>query len=298
MSGFFESRRFLFLVAVVDLLLIAGAVYMSHRPPPAYTGDVTSVIDPSQSPSPITRSDAAVVGPVFLAASPTGALVRVVRGSCDSRNATRAEVSVAASPDSPLSTAAVPQLQEALGVGRTTDNDIAVVGATADCKVHSWVSADAGRTWTMKGPKQAGIWYLSTDTSAEEVFNPQGKNLQTSCAPRSVSGQGNKDAVVICKDMVGLVSAGVSGSAVPLVGVGGAVQKADLTVLALAPSNKCAAVVYPILGANQPKTRAKCVGDGTPLAMTMSKRALFAQVGDKIWFSNNDGKTFKLLSVA
>lgn len=102
MSGFFESRRFLFLVAVVDLLLIAGAVYMSHRPPPAYTGDVTSVIDPSQSPSPITRSDAAVVGPVFLAASPTGALVRVVRGSCDSRNATRAEVSVAASPDSPF----------------------------------------------------------------------------------------------------------------------------------------------------------------------------------------------------
>ncbi|MDX6360664.1 MAG: hypothetical protein QOH37_3718, partial [Nocardioidaceae bacterium] len=187
-----RSPVFVAVVAVVDAVVLVLAYLAVHhqRAPVADSPPVaTSTADAAPSTLPI-------VGPLSLATSPSGGLMRATRGTCDRREPVRARVWVAPTYLAPLRAVTVPGLQEALGTAMT-DGLLTVVGADAACKVHGYTSGDGGRTWrTAAAPTT--LWRLDTDSSASLVHGPvPGGVLNIDCVPIAVSTVAGGDRALI-----------------------------------------------------------------------------------------------------
>ncbi len=299
-SRLIDSKGLIVALAVLDVLVLVAAYWISHRPAPKYEGTLESPIA-SQSANPTSDGGGTseITGPVILATSPAGAIFRATRGSCDARNASVAKVVAAVEPGSTPVALKIPDLQEVLGASRPTDNKILVVGASPDCEIRRFQSDDGGNTWKSGAKAKAirDVWYLSLDTTATAVFDPEGAKLDAGCTPFGISPTGdNINAIVVCADKVVQLGANAGSGPVTVSGVGAAAKFNNNTVV-LAPGTNCKATLSKIVSPDRVVATKACVGSGFPLGMVASKRLVFAQVGPDMFFSNDSGKSWKPLPI-
>jgi hypothetical protein len=285
-----RSPAFIAVFVLLDVIVLILAYVLMHR---------ETAVDPSTagaSPSAGGSGTAnPIEGPLYLAASPKGGLLRSTRGSCDSRAPSQARVWVAASFKAPLKTVRVPGLQESLGL-RMDDDRIEIVGAGTDCKVSGFVSTDDGRSWR-KGSVPKDIWYLDTDTTLTAVHGPlSGGVANIDCTPVSVTTLGSgRQAFVACSD-VNVMELSAKKDVSPTVFIvtapAGVAKPGTGQPIVLAALSECGAAVVRITSQQDAKSLA-CLGDdGAPLGLASSGDRIFAQVGFKVMVSSNRGVNF------
>lgn len=286
-----RSPAFVVLFVLVDLAVVAFAWVLMHR-----DADPATSAGPAATSSPEATATAdQVEGPLFLAASSRGGLVRVTRGSCDSREPTQARVWVAARFRSALSRVTVPDLQEALGV--TMDDDrVEIVGADAECKVSGFVSTDDGHSWRKRDVPR-DIWYLDTDTTLAAVHGPvSGGVSNIDCTPVSVTTVASGDrAFVACSD-VNVLEVSSRKDVNPIVYIvtspTGVAKPQPGRPLVLAALSSCGADLARITSQQDAKSVACLGNEGAPLGLAVSGDRIFAQVGFTLMLSANGGKSF------
>ncbi|RLV47645.1 hypothetical protein D9V37_15905 [Nocardioides mangrovicus] len=275
---------------VADLLVLALAWHQTHRTPVS-DGSVIATSTPSSDET----ADSSITGPLFLAAGADGRVLRVTRGSCDSRDARRARVWVASGTDRPLVARTVAGLQEALGV-LAGGSALRIVGADADCKLHAWTSVDAGATWK-RGAVPSRIWYLDTDTTKSAVHGPVTGGVQNlDCVPVSVTTlPGATHALVSCSGSNLLDVPDDADAATVSYTVTGAVaaaQPASGLPLVLAESDTCTAQLARI-ASQAAATQIACLSTtAAPLGLAIAGDRVLAQVGQRLLLSTDLGKSF------
>lgn len=292
------SRSGLLVVAfvVLDLVIVASALVLSHRAPAPTSGsapasDATGAFEQASTPL--------IEAPLALAASGDGALVRVTRGSCDSRDPERSRVWTSTGADQPLVGRDVPRLQETLGVAYR-GSTVSLVGATADCTVAGFVSADGGRTWGRQKNPPSGVWWLDTDSSDGSVHGPE-RDVSVQCVPVAVStlGDGSRALVTCDQDQVQVVGRASSRTETSFQVTGAAAAAGPPErPLVLADDAGCPASLgragaRPTDGSSSALRGSRCLsrtGAGTGLAV--SGQRVFAQVGYRLLVSDDGGATF------
>lgn len=288
-----RSPAFIAVVVLVDVVVVALAYLMMRGEPDA---------EPTRSPPPTASADGSsldkppIEGPLYLASSPSGGLLRVTRGSCDSRFPVASRVWVASSFKAPLRQVKVPGLQESLGISMRTNNRLAIVGTGDSCKVSGFVSSDGGGSWRRTAvPKD--IWYVDTDTTLAAIHGPvSGGVANLECTPASVTTLGAGDrAFVSCSD-VNVVEVSSKKDVSPIVYVvtspGGVAQPSRGKPLVLAATTTCGAAVVRITS-QQDARRVACLGnDGAPLGLAGSGDRIFAQIGYELMVSTNNASSF------
>jgi hypothetical protein len=287
-----RSPAFIVAFVLLDLVVVVFAWVQMH----GETGtDLTGSSSASPSATPSDSATPPIEGPLFLASSPAGGLVRVTRGSCDSREAVTSRVWVAARFRAPLRKVKVPGLQESLGVTMSS-NRLTIVGTGTDCKRSGFVSPDGGRTWKQTAVP-GNIWYLDTDTTLAAVHGPiSGGVANLDCTPTSVTtlGSGGR-ALVSCSDfnVIEVSSRKATSPITYIVTAPAAAAQPDVgDPLVLAQLTTCSAALVRITS-QQDANSVACLGnDKAPLGLATSGGRIFAQVGYRLVVSNNRGRNF------
>jgi hypothetical protein len=272
---------------VLDVVVIVLAyLAMRHNEAPLASSGSTDV--------PIAREGPTIVGPLSLAVAPSGVLLRATRGSCDERAPVPAKVWVAGTYKAPLERVTVPGLVEVLGV-RALDDKLIVVGADGSCKTHGYVSTDGGKQWSRAGVPP-NVWWLDLDTTATKLHGPvDGGVVNIDCRPVAVStiAHGQR-ALVSCADFnvvdqprAADLPAVTYGVTAPV-----AASLAKGKPLVLATSDRCLASLRQVTSQATNKQVA-CLGNaGAPLGLAVSGKRVFAQVGQRLAYSDDGGRSF------
>lgn len=274
--------------AVVDVIVLVLA-YLAMRHDDSLPAASGTIDDGS-----VTRVGPTIVGPLSLATAPSGALLRATRGSCDERAPTQARVWAAPAFKVPLARVTVPGLVEVLGV-TASDDKLTVVGADGTCKVHGYVSTDNGKTWSRTG-LPPNVWWLDLDTTATKVHGPvDGGVVNIDCRPVSVSTVARgQHALVSCADFNVVDQPRASDVPSITYGVDGpvAATMSNGKPLVLATSDRCLASLRRVT--SQAGTRQlACLGnDGAPLGLAVSGKRVFTQVGQRLQYSADGGRSF------
>ncbi|GGF51632.1 hypothetical protein GCM10011519_27030 [Marmoricola endophyticus] len=300
-----RSPRSVLLVAglvALDLLIVVVAFALSHRDgAPADAGG-------SAAPSVASAQDdvAPIQGPLVLAASDEGAIVRATRGSCDERAPVAARVWTSTGAGGELTERKVAGLQESLGVtyrGRS----VSIVGATTSCEVVGFESSDGGRTW-QRGAVPRDAWWLDTDTSSGFVHGPvPNGEVNVVCIPTSLSTLGaGQSARVVCQGQnVVTVDRGLgqsTGSA-PVQSPSAATAVSGDRLLVLAEQPDCSAALVRVSkgdaasggdgDADSVGSRVACLSrSAAGLGLASGGGRVFAQVGYRLLVSTDGGERF------
>jgi hypothetical protein len=283
-----RSPALVALFVVVDLVVLVLAYFAVRG------NDAPAAAGSTSTDAPTLATGASIEGPLSLAVSPSGALVRATRGSCDERAPVPAQVWVAHAFKAPLDRVRVPGLVEVLGV-TMSDSRLAVVGADQACKTHGYVSTDKGRTWSRTGIPSA-IWWLDVDTTATRLHGPvSGRVLNIDCRPIGISTiDRGRRALVSCADF-NVVDQPKATDVPPITyGVDGPVAAtlAKGKPLVLATSDRCLASLRRVTSQADTKQIACLGNEGAPLGLAVSGSRVFAQVGQRLAVSGDGGRSF------
>lgn len=274
-----------FVVLDVVVLVLAYRAMRHNEAPPVAS---------SSAEGPIARDGPTIVGPLSMAVAPSGALLRATRGSCDERAPVPAKVWVAEAFKAPLTRVTVPGLVEVLGV-TASDDKLTVVGADGSCKTHGYVSTDSGKRWSRTGVPR-NVWWLDLDTTATKLHGPvDGGVVNIDCRPVGVSTivRGQR-ALVSCADFNVVDQPRAADLPAVTYGVEGPVAAALAKgkPLVLATSDRCLASLRRVT--SQAATRqVACLGNvGAPLGLAVSGERVFAQVGQRLSYSDDGGRSF------
>ena len=273
---------------VVDVVVLVLA-YLATR-----HNDALPVAGDTAADGQVTRVGPTIVGPLSLATAPSGVLLRATRGSCDERAPSSARVWVAPAYKAPLARVTVPGLVEVLGV-TAADDRLTVVGADRSCKTHGYVSTDNGKEWSRTAVPRM-VWWLDLDTTATKVHGPvDGGVVNIDCRPVGVStiARGQR-ALVSCAefnvvdqpraDDLPSITYGVDGPVAATVSNG--------KPLVLATSDRCLASLRRVTSQAGTKQVACLGNDGAPLGLAVSGKRVFTQVGQRLAYSTDGGRSF------
>ena len=274
-----------FVVLDVVVIVLSYLAVRHNQAPPVASG---------ATDGPITREGPTIVGPLSLAVSPSGVLIRATRGSCDERAPVPAKVWVARADKAPLERVTVPGLVEVLGVA-VSDDKLKVVGADSSCKTHGYVSTDGGKQWSRKASLRS-IWWLDRDTTATKLHGPvEGGVVNIDCRPVGVStvARGQR-ALVSCADFN--VVEQPRAADLPSITYGVDAPVAASLVkgkpLVLATSDRCLASLRQITSQSGSKQVACLGNEGAPLGLAVAGKQVFAQVGQRLAYSDDGGRSF------
>jgi hypothetical protein len=233
---------------------------------------------------------------VLLAVNPAGLVLRAVRGACQERFTTRAQVAVGRAEDGDLNDVELPGLREALGVMVFADGNLRVTGLGADCAPVTFDSSDEGDTW--QPSDVAGIWHLDGDVTAQRVIGPAGAEQDIGCAPQNIVNLPGRRAIVSCT-ATGFYELQVG--ARPVLYSANEVQQLSATTgaapghfFAFGAVEGCGAAVNDVDAAAEGVVkRLACLGaDRAPLAIASSGKWVVAQAGEDLLVSTDGGKHF------
>lgn len=284
------SRRMLTLLsvgllAIADLAIIGYVLWFSApkvRP---------AAPDPEQSsePSPsATGREAEIIGPLLLVGKPTGAVLRVTRGSCTGAVA----AAWMAPPEGPPEPITVPGLTQMLGA-QSTPSGWVIIGADEECKVTAWAAGPAASKWS-EVPVPAGVLFLSPEQDGTLRINDTKVDPGQSCAPVSVQTLAPNQNLVLCSSGALLMAttrsektALADSGNLPLGTV--AFWRRGGRTAVLYPESSCAAASAVIDSAGM-SSNYHCFGSGrAPLGITWAADRLVAQVGnDLLELAKND----------
>lgn len=294
----------LFLVAFVALDIVLVTLSLQHTaigPPragssvqPSETPNPTasSSTDPTTEASPDSaRAETFGKGPAYVAVGADGTVLRSTRGDCDASEVPA--VSVSMDRGTAFRDRTIDGLSEALAVQVASDGTLTLVGRDADCRVGSWSSGDAGRSWE-KSSSAPAAWYLAPSPTQRAVFAPDGRR-RPPCVPVSLSTLGTDVVRVLCDDGGVLGTSDNGSSWVTLGRLDGAVSIRFTSPgdgVALAAQQGCPAAVMETSDGGTSWTRQTCLRGDTPLAIGAAGDLLVAQVGERAVVSTDGGTTW------
>ncbi len=273
-------------LVIVDLIAIVLAVRHTNQDPP--NDNHSAVTQTSPPTSPATENPVAAA-PTGLSVSGTS-IVRFSAGACDSSG--KAGIEVSSDRGATFAAAALPDgATRILSVDLTSATALSLLGETKACKPVQWTSNDAGKTW-QKEPTAVG-WYVE----AGKVGTPEGA-VDPGCTAVSVSVVSDRNAKVACTSgsIRGTDDAGKTWVALGrLDGVSGTVFVTVGTGFALAKTPQCAAQSYSTASAGGTWEPTSCLDKTDPgVAIDGSTKLLAALVGQKLYVSDDQGKTWKV----
>ena len=290
-------------LAVLDVVILGlgyrareGSLPPWQQPP---TAAFTMLPPSSDTPASSGNDASSVTGPLLLAVTPAGVVLRATRGACDPARDNPPYVAVAnADTRTAPQNVAVDGIAEVLGVMAFADGKLRVVGVDSTCKTPvAFDSTDQGATWQSVPAKSAGLWHLDTDTTAEQILGPGDKQVTTPCVPDQVINLPAGRAIVSC-------AANIFFEVAPNTNTPKAITT-TMEQLSVAPSTQpghyyafgsssdCAAQLTEIVVSPPSTNTLACLGSGkAPLAVATSGTRIVIQLGNDLMVSTNKGATF------
>ncbi len=234
-----------------------------------------------------TTGDDPLAGPVLLAGSPDGAVLRATHGSCTGTDddpaddpAAAATTWVAAPGSGPVEVS-VDGLGEALAVGRDQAGWW-IIGTAGTCDdIVAWSGSLAGDTWKQTD-LPADAWYLDPGSTGNKVVSPRGAvTVASDCSVETVQAVGDR-VYASCSAPIAYEADRVErefttvASLEPVVTLAG---RADGQQAIMTTSDKCLAGVQ-VKAANGRITGEHCFGsEQAPLGIAWIGDDLVAQTG-------------------
>ena len=291
---------------VLDLALVAWAVWPDPAPPAAATSGATSTpagaspsptgssASPSPSPSASPSATPVVPGPLtsFIVAASGAEAWAATSGSCGKPGT----VSTTADGGGKWATHPAPGTMTRLKP--STASQGFVIGGDAKCALRLWTSADAGGSWSDAGSAAKGwarnpLKATEVHTPRDEMVSPCGK-----AAVYDLSPEGSSRASVLCSGGVLRTTSDNGTTWADVVTRKGAVSlsgRSDGTgVMAVVDPDCAGTLVQPYsgtqLGAADCVTKAEPVSART--SVSTSGRTVWLLVGDKVWRTTELGGTW------
>ncbi|CAN5416972.1 hypothetical protein BH10ACT10_BH10ACT10_01650 [soil metagenome] len=294
----------LFLVVFVALDVVLVTLSMRHTgiAPPAAGSSAQTAEAPTPTASPTTattkqspssaRAETFGKGPAYVAVGADGTVLRSTRGDCGASE--DPAVSVSTDRGTAFRDRQVDGLSEVLAAQVASAGTLTLVGLDGDCRVGSWSSGDAGRSWEEVSDAPAA-WYLAPSPTQRAVLTPEGRR-RPPCVPVSLSTLGTDVVRLLCDDGQVLGTSDDGSSWVTLGRLDGAVSirfttPGDGVALAIRQQGCPAAVMETSDGGNQ-WTQQTCLKGDTPLAIGAAGDLGVAQVGERAVVSTDGGTTW------
>lgn len=293
------------LLVVLDLLVLSVGVraYRGHLPPgqvaaPSFpVSGSTAPTAPTEEPEPVGSLE----GPLLLAASPTGVLLRATRGACETRFDTVAQVAVGSLESGDLQDVTVPGVREVVGLMVYADGRLRVSGLSEGaCEALTYDSTDRGASWEQV-PPPAGLWRLDGDVTATGVVGPKGGSVELDCAAHQIVNLPGIRALASCESDA-FYALGTGGppqtvGAEGFTGLSAAPGPRDSRYFVLGATSSCSAQVGSVDTVGGSVDSLACLDPDTgrtraPLAIVTSGEELVVQVGDDLLVSSDQGESF------
>lgn len=272
------------LLAIADLAIIGYVLWFSTpKTRPAPPGP-----EQSSRPSATGETDA-IIGPLLLLGKPSGAVLRITRGSCSGTPA----AAWAAPPNGPPEPVTVPGLTQMLGAQATRSGWV-IIGTDKDCAVTAWESDSAAQDWTTI-PVPAAVLFPSPKQDGTLQIGDQPVDPGHDCTPVAVQTLTPNRNQVLCASGAVLEAttrngrtAFASAGSFPPGTVGFAPRGAQTAVLYA--DSSCAAAST-LLDAEGESSDYHCFGTGrAPLGITWAADRLVAQVGNDLMELADNGE--------
>ena len=284
----------------IDIVLVVLAVRHTSTGPRS-SGQSQSVII-SGAPSPSRSADgatgssspAAESGPVLLAVTSQGVVLRADHGSCSDAQPPIVEVS--GRHGRRLHETTVDGLSQVLSM-RAVQGDLTVIGLDQNCSTATFSSGDDGATWAPT-PGDDASWHVVAAGRRQVVVTPAGRR-RTPCAPKALAPIDSRAARLLCGDGR-IEGTGDGGDSWVLLGsLDGAVDLSFQGVgdgVAVAVQDGCPAAFMRTVDGGTTWTRVTCLQGGAPRAVTLSGAWAVAQVGGRLQLSTDSGGSWRKVS--